>query len=110
MEAGLRRYWFVFDVAPFEPNQGPGISLDGPEVWTPEARVRGGVGVTGSDESECLNLVRSRIFLDAPMPPVLRVIEDVDVSTLGEHVLQTMEVPVWRGIWFPRGFGDSPML
>jgi hypothetical protein len=100
---GLRRYWFVFDLAPPPPQEGRGISLDGPSAWTPEARLRAGVGVTGIDEDDCRGIIEQRMLDGVPLPKVSRVIADVDVSTLGEHVLPNMEAPIDRGIWFPRG-------
>jgi len=35
------------------------------------------------------------------MPPVRKVVENVDVSTLDDHVRPNMHPPNWRGMWFP---------
>lgn len=108
MEAGLKRFWFEFDVPPLEPYKGPGVSLDGPDAWSGRGRLRRGVGVTGTDAVDCLEIIQSKMFNDSALPPVRRMIENVDVSSLGEDVLVNMEVPIWRGIWFPRGYADPP--
>jgi hypothetical protein len=101
---GLRRYWFVFDLAQPPAQDGRGISLDGRSPWTSEALLRAGVGVTGIDEYDCRRIIEQRVLDGAPLPKVSRVIADVDVSTLGEHVLPNMEPPIDRGIWFPLGY------
>jgi hypothetical protein len=102
----MRRFWFEFGpgtLAQLEAgqrtrgNQAQG-SAGGAE----------GVGVTGRDERECLDILRARVFDGRSLPTVNRVIADVDVSTLGDHVLSNMEPPIWRGIWFPAGFADPP--
>lgn len=42
------------------------------------------------------------------MPPIADAIEDVDISTLDlGHVGPNMEVPVFRGVWFPKGYMSS---
>jgi hypothetical protein len=41
------------------------------------------------------------VFKDAPMPPIQSLIEDVDVSTLDQHVRPNILAPIWRGFWFP---------
>jgi hypothetical protein len=61
-----------------------------------------GYGVTAADERDALELLRNLRFKNREMPPVLRIEEDVDVSTLDPgHVVPNMGPPVWRGIWFP---------
>jgi hypothetical protein len=107
MEYGLRRFWFEFEVLPYQPASEHEISLDGPDSWSPQAPIRMGVGVTGIDEEDCRNLVERLIFDGQPLPPVRRVVADVDVSALGERVLPNMEVPIRRGIWFPMGFSET---
>ena len=74
------------------------------------ALVRRGVGVTGNDLDECFDVVQKRIFGKAAMPAVLKVVQDIDVSTLDQdRVLPNIEPPIWRGIRFPPGFAESPM-
>jgi hypothetical protein len=109
MEPGLRRFWLEFDLPPSLPPAGhePAVGASEPSPW---ALLETGVGVTGEDLEECFAIVRNRIFGRALMPAVLKVVEDIDVSTLDkERVLPNIEPPIWRGIWFPPGFGDSPM-
>jgi hypothetical protein len=116
VEPGLRRFWLEFDLPRSEAATGPetavgtiGTGEQVPSGLGPWALVKTGVGVTGTDIGECLDIVQKRIFGGA-LPAVLKVVEDIDVSTLDEHVvLPNMEPPIWRGIWFPRGFGDPPM-
>jgi hypothetical protein len=108
VEPGLKRYWLEFDLPRSEAATVPetAVSTGGRSSW---ALVTKGVGVTGADIDECLDIVQQRIFGGA-MPTVLKVVEDIDVSTLDEQVvLPNIEPPIWRGIWFPPGFADSPM-
>lgn len=64
-----------------------------------------GCGVTANDTAEAMSLVQTRILNGAALPRVIRLVEDVDVSTLDQnHVLPNMNPPNLRGIWFPRGF------
>jgi hypothetical protein len=109
VEPGLRRFWLEFDLPRSVPTAGPqrAAGAGEPSSW---ALVRTGVGVTGTDLDECFDIVRKRIFGRTLMPTVLKVVEDIDVSTLDEErVLPNIEPPIWRGIWFPPGLGDSPM-
>lgn len=102
----MRRFWFEFEpgtLAQLEarerPTDGPGrVALSGGE----------GIGVTGRDERECLEILRAKIFDGRALPTLNRVVADVDVSTLGDYVLTNMEPPIWRGIWFPLGYADPP--
>ena len=83
----LRRFWFEFDA---EEDTGA--------IW-----LSFGCGVTGYDEEDCLEMIRDQLLEGAETPPIRKVTQDVDVSTLDEgHVLPNMGVPSWRGIWFPR--------
>jgi hypothetical protein len=108
VEPGLKRYWLEFDLPRSEGVTGPETAV-GTGEQSPWALVRTGVGVTGDDIDECLDIVQKRIF-GGSLPTVLKVVEDIDVSTLDEQlVLPNIEPPIWRGIWFPPGFGDSPM-
>jgi hypothetical protein len=102
----MRRFWFEFEAgtwAQLEARQRTADNLDGGSAPGAE-----GVGVTGRDERECLEILRARIFDGRVLPTVNRVVADVDVSTLGDYVLGHMEPPIWRGIWFPAGFADPP--
>jgi hypothetical protein len=84
----LRRYWIEFEV-------------DAPEHLPLGTLL--GCGVTGYDQEDALQLLRQHIFDGAPLPPIRRLIEDVDISILdANHVRPNMGVPVWRGVWFPR--------
>jgi len=85
----MKRYWFEFD----------GIDIPG--------GVRMGCGVTAFNQDDAINLMNERIFKSIPFPPIRKVVENVDVSTLDKgHVLPNMLPPNIRGIWFPLGFNE----
>lgn len=98
----LHRDWVEFNVAPGT-------------AWPPPA-----CGVTAFSVDDALELIQERVYETKPLPPVTRVIEDVDVSQLdrlwhpgigvplsfvkGDVSIAT---PIWRGVWFPfRGHAD----
>jgi hypothetical protein len=58
-------------------------------------------GVTAFKFDDALWLMQELVFKDAPMPPIQSLIEDVDVSTLDQHVRPNILAPIWRGFWFP---------
>ncbi len=86
----LRRFWFRFR----DPPKHTCLGL--------------GCGVTARDYDDAVGILRSTLFKTREMPQIAEVIEDVDVSTLDAgHVIPNMEVPVFRGVWFPKGYMDS---
>lgn len=81
----LTRFWFEFD-----------------ELADPPPGARLGCGVTAMSRSDAEQLMRDGSGRD--LPPIRRVIEDVDVATLDEgHVLPNVGDVSVRGVWFPRG-------
>jgi hypothetical protein len=90
-DTSLRRYWIEFEPTP--------SGLITPWTW---------FGVTAIDVADAVELIRRFVQSHrsepiGPLPPVARVIEDVDVSTLDAgHVLPNMDPPLWRGVWYPR--------
>ena len=83
----LTRDWFEFDWAEHEPPPG----------------ARMGCGVTAYSYDDAVIILRDRLFDSAKLPPVTRVRENVDVTTLDQgHVIPNMDPPNWRGVWFPR--------
>lgn len=89
----LKRYWFVFDLSVDDPHP-PGVLA--------------GCGVTAWSYEDALDLLRKRVFSNCELPKVVKVLEDVDVSTLDPgHVLPNMASPNYRGIWFPLGYGRA---
>jgi hypothetical protein len=97
--ADLRRYWFEFEVEPEPPPPAGRIRLDHlPDATRAQRFLQRGVGVTGYDEADCLELI-CRLLEGEPLPPIARVLPDVDVSTL--PVVAGFGMTVWRGIWHP---------
>lgn len=85
--AALRRFWFEFE---------PASSQD--------ARLTPWCGVTAFNLDDARSLVETLLF-PAGLPKVLRLVEDVDVSTLdADHVRRNMAPPNLRGIWYPLGY------
>lgn len=59
----------------------------------------------GAQPSDALLLVLERVFSGKALPPIIKIIEDVDISTLDKnHVLPNMQPPFARGIWFSMGY------
>ena len=95
--APLTRYWIELDWPSHPPRT---IGVQEPV----------GFGVTAFDLDDALSLIRREFFdrmaragIPKAEPPVRRVTEDVDVSTLdANHVLPNMHPPNWRGVWYPR--------
>jgi hypothetical protein len=61
-----------------------------------------GAGVTAFDVEDARGLLGAQVFTDCPVPPIRRVVEDVDAGTLDPWlVLENMLPPTDRGVWFP---------
>ena len=60
-----------------------------------------GCGVSGYDEEDCLDLVRTEIFDGRPLPEVRKRVPDIDVSSLPDHLQAYLGNPAARGVWFP---------
>jgi hypothetical protein len=83
----LHRYWFIFEGSARSLPAGLGM----------------GCGVTAATRDEAANLIKNGLLGGNDLPPVARVVEDVDVSTLDpNHVLPNAGPSNVRGIWFPR--------
>jgi hypothetical protein len=83
----LHRFWFEFG--------GPREALP-PGGWI-------GCGVTAVDRSDAERLLLDDLFGGGGLPPIARLVEDVDVSQLDAgHVIPHMGDPTIRGVWFPR--------
>ena len=90
MISKLRRFWFRFHDLP---------------KFTP---IRLGCGVTARDYADAIEILGGTVFKGQTMPTIASVIEDVDIATLDPgHVIPNMEAPVFRGVWFPKGYLDS---
>jgi hypothetical protein len=83
----LRRFWFRFESLPPYNALGPGC------------------GVTAYTYDDAIAILRAAVFKNEEVPPIRDVIEDVDVSSLDQgHVIPNIDPPVWRGVWFPKGY------
>ena len=83
----LTRYWFELE-------RGP----DGVVTYTPW------LGITAYDEDDARALLDDYFRRHGyPLTPsVLRLVANVDVSTLDpNHILPNAGPPVWRGVWYP---------
>jgi hypothetical protein len=68
--------------------------------------IRLGCGVTARDYDDAITILRETIFAGKEFPQIESFIQDVDLSELDQnHVIPNMEPPVWRGVWFPKGYG-----
>ena len=98
----LFRLWVEFDHLAYLRSRGltakPGEAFvygGFPPVWVD------GCGVSGYDEDDCLTLLSAQVSEGRELPPVLRGVPMIDVSTLPKHVRDRMGVSVYRGVWFP---------
>lgn len=90
MNTILKRYWFEFEIESVFKVPG-GIGL--------------GCGVCAFSEDDAIRIMDEKIFTEIKRPPILKVIEDVDIRKLDQgHVIPNMLPPVYRGIWYPLGY------
>lgn len=87
----LHRYWIEFDLTEYSHKVPYGLNF--------------GCGVTAFDQDDAFELVSKALFDDAPIPPIKSITVDVNLSALDQHVLPNIGNPVFRGIWFPPGYG-----
>ena len=95
--ATMHRYWIKFDVKFGE--QTYGVLL--------------GCGITAENLDEAKKMAACIVFRGDPMPTVVSVIEDIDVSKLDrKHILPNIAYPERAGVWFPycRGGQDPAIL
>ena len=60
-----------------------------------------GIGVTGYDIEDALEIVRNRGYAIADRASIREVIENVQFEALPTHVQRHMGPMVVRGIWYP---------
>jgi hypothetical protein len=83
----LHRFWIEFD-----------------RTASAASRLTPHVGVTAFDVEDAKFLLEQRLF-DHGLPPIVHVVEDIDVSTLDPgKVLIRMAPPNQRGVWYPLGY------
>ncbi len=69
---------------------------------SPLRMYRLGFGVTAYNLEDALRLIRERFSPDNALPPLVEVIQDVDVRILDAgHVRPNMGPPCNYGIWYP---------
>jgi hypothetical protein len=85
----MKRYCFEFE---FDDNDFPyGIKM--------------GCGVTAFDQTDAIELMKTRVLKGESVPKIKKMIENVDISSLDAlHIQQNMAPPNIRGIWFPIGY------
>ncbi len=85
--SALKRFWFKF--APL--GRPTPLNL--------------GCGVSANSYEEAVSLLEQNVFKGKPMPEIISVTEDIDVSILdAKHVVPNMNSPLMPGIWFPKGY------
>jgi hypothetical protein len=92
----LHRYWIEFDLTDV-PSKGE---------YTCHHALIYGCGVTAYTADDALMILDQQLCVPhrhpLPLPPVLSIQEDVDVSTLsGKYFFSRIGVTVFRGTWFP---------
>ncbi len=83
----LIRYWIHFGC---------------PDRTNVAAPIQKHYGVTAYSEEDAISILRSEVFCEAPMPPIVEIRPNVDVSTLDSgHVLPNIGDVTRRGVWWP---------
>ena len=86
----LHRYWFQFELTVHNPHPSGTVA---------------GCGITALNYEDALKILQEHVFTQQKLPPICRVIEDVDIATLDpNHVRPNMGLPIKRGVWFPLGY------
>jgi hypothetical protein len=87
----LHRYWIEFERPPRE---AKGITLWA--MWPPRA-----CGITAySVEDMLLILEEVSTKWRRTFPPIARITEDIDISTLPGIETMAIDPPIWRGMWY----------
>ena len=64
-----------------------------------------GCGVTAHSVEEATMLLQERVFQGEEIPPISKLVSDIDVSMLDPgHVRPNMGNPVLMGVWFSLGY------
>lgn len=88
----LIRFWIDFEWSDFE---NPRNFLD----------VKKGMGVTAYNLDDAIEIVKKTRFKDN-LPKISNVIENIDISTIEDKGVRcNMELPLRRGVWYPKGLG-----
>jgi hypothetical protein len=89
----MKRFWFEFNFVN-EQQEPPGLLM--------------GCGVTAYNFEDALSILRIKVFKNQSMPPILKFVENIDLTQLdNEHVLPNINPvspPNQRGVWFPIGY------
>ncbi|MER8527532.1 hypothetical protein [Mesorhizobium sp. M0145] len=67
-----------------------------------------GVGITAEDETDAVDLAKTRLFASGKFPTAYRIEIIPDLDTLDQnHVRPNIGHYLRRGIWFPTGYDSS---
>ncbi len=81
------RYWIEFDFTIYDRHT---------------IYIQHGYGVTAENTNEALRLIKEQLFENEELPPVKKIIENVDIRTLDAgHVQPNIGICVFKGIWYP---------
>lgn len=84
------RYWFEFALKDYK-DIPYGIIM--------------GCGITAHNYEDAKSILRARVFINKPLPEILKVIENIDLRNLDQnHVLPNIASVSQRGVWFPLGY------
>ena len=87
----LKRFWVTFEFTDKDRAESVIVGLGY------------GCGVTAYSLDDAVVIIKRDLFINASMPEIREVVENVDLSTLDEkHVLPNIRPPADRGIWFPK--------
>lgn len=82
----MRKFWIKFDVKCGQGNYVPIL----------------GCGVTAESLEDALKMCKMVVCKGNPLPPLLAVIEDVELAVLDQkHVIPNIGEPSQLGVWFP---------
>ncbi|HEV7646131.1 MAG TPA: hypothetical protein VGO50_19500 [Pyrinomonadaceae bacterium] len=85
----LIRYWIRFNFSEDQPRYKSYVGL------------KMGCGVTAYSLDDAVELMKGQIFNNDPFPEIKQVVENIDISSLDNHVLPNIGLVNYRGIWFP---------
>jgi hypothetical protein len=76
-----------------------------------DCRTQSSFGVTAYDLDDALYLIKKEFFRDKPIPKLIAIAEDIDMSELlarNKHISRACSV--WRGVWYPYHGFSGPVI